>query len=163
MFESNHNTMPAWRIRRGLVADLPFIFSLAPRLSGVPRPGWHDLASMEAFQERFMQATLNPPSFGAATFIFESASSHPVGYIHVEPGKDSITNEPCGYVALLAVTVEAEGKGVASALLAAAETWAVEQGYRLLSLDVFATNEHAGKFYERAGFKPETNRLVKVL
>ena len=45
----------------------------------------------------------------------------------------------------------------------AAEAWARDRGYRFLSLDVFAHNLHAVRFYERRGFQAETLRMVKPL
>jgi GNAT superfamily N-acetyltransferase len=86
-----------------------------------------------------------------------------LGYIHLRPAKDGVTDEPCGYISLLATTPEAEGTGVARHLIGAAEGWARGHGYRLLSLDVFADNTRAIEFYERRGFRPETFRMVKPL
>lgn len=157
------NSISDWRIRIASDADLPFILSLTPRLSGVPRPAWHNLADMVTFQDRFMKATLLPQALGAATYIAISAPNDSIGYVHVQPGTDGVTDEPCGYVSLLAVKEGFEGAGVATSLMKKAEEWAREQGYRLLSLDVFATNARAVKFYESAGFGTETIRLVKTL
>jgi ribosomal protein S18 acetylase RimI-like enzyme len=163
MSELPHNPIIDWRIRLASDADLPFVLSLTSRLSGVPRPLWHDLASMVAFQNRFMKATLQPPALGAVTYIAVNTPNDPVGYIHVEPGRDGVTDEHCAYVSLLAVKEEAEGSGIAVALVNKAEKWAGDQGYRLISLDVFATNVRAIKFYEKVGFAAETIRLVKRL
>lgn len=157
------NSMSDWRIRLASDADLPFVLSLTPRLSGVPRPAWHNLTDMVAFQDRFMKATLQPEASGAATYIAINASNDSIGYIHIQPGRDGVTDEPCGYVSLLAVKEGFEGGGVATSLMKRAEEWAREQGYRLLSLDVFATNARAVKFYEGFGFGAETIRLVKTL
>jgi GNAT superfamily N-acetyltransferase len=74
-----------------------------------------------------------------------------------------VTDEPCGYVSLLALTEEAEGQGIAHLMMQAAESWARAQGYRFLCLDVFADNRHAVEFYERRGFQTETLRMVKPL
>ena len=38
-----------------------------------------------------------------------------------------MTDEPCGYVSLLALTEDAEGKGIAHRMMEAAETWARAQ------------------------------------
>jgi len=86
-----------------------------------------------------------------------------LGYVHLRPSRDGVTDEPCGYISLLAVASDAEGSGVANHLMAAAEDWARSRGYRLLSLDVFADNRHAVDFYRRKGFKTETRRMVKPL
>jgi ribosomal protein S18 acetylase RimI-like enzyme len=143
-------------------ADIPFMHSLSPRLSRVPGPPWHDVAAMDGFQDRHMAASLAPAD-GSSTLIAHGADGHRLGYIHLRPGKDGVTDEPCGYISLLAVTAEAEGMGVARRLMAAAEDWARAHGYRLLSLDVFANNRRAVDFYERGGFKAETFRMVKPL
>ncbi len=142
--------------------DLPFMHSLSPRLSRVPRPPWHDAAAMDGFQDRHMAASLAPVD-GSSTLIARGADGRRLGYTHLRPGKDGVTDEPCGYVALLAVTEEAEGMGVARRLMEAAEDWARARGYRLLSLDVFADNGRAVEFYERRGFRSETFRMVKPL
>ena len=150
-------------LRAATPADMAFVHSLSPRLAGVPRPPWHDLAAMEGFQDRYIAATYAAPDKDARTVIAWSAAGDRLGYVHMRPGKDGVTEEPCGYVSLLALTKEAEGSGVAHALMQAAEDWARGLGYRLLSLDVFAHNRHAVAFYERRGFEAETLRMVKPL
>ena len=47
-------------LRPATEQDRPFIDSLSPRLSGVPRPPWHDVAAMEGFQDRHMAASFAP-------------------------------------------------------------------------------------------------------
>lgn len=110
-----------------------------------------------------MEDTLGNLAKGSITLIAVSADDVPLGYIHALPGNDGVTNEPCGYVAIIAVTAAAEGMGVAGKLMAQAEDWARQQGYRFLSLDAFAGNSRALEFYRRGGFQAETIRLVKPL
>jgi ribosomal protein S18 acetylase RimI-like enzyme len=55
----------------------------------------------------------------------------------------------------LAVAPGARGRGVASALLAAAGQHARERGARKLSLRVLSTNDAALRLYERLGFRRE--------
>ena len=154
--------MTTTTLRPAAADDWTFIEGLSPRLSGVPRPAWHDLAAMEGFQDRHMAASFAPAD-GAETLIACAADGRRLGYIHLRPAKDGVTDEPCGYVARLATTPEAEGTGVAARLMGAAEEWARGCGYRLLSLDVFADNRRAVEFYERRGFRSETFRMVKPL
>lgn len=149
-------------LRPAAADNRPFIDGLSSRLSGVPRPAWHDLAAMEGFQERHVEASFAPTD-GAATLIACAEDGKRLGYIHLRPSKDGVTDEPCGYVSLLATTPEAEGTGVAHRLMSTAEDWARGRGYRLLSLDVFADNKRAVEFYERRGFRSETFRMVKPL
>jgi len=74
-----------------------------------------------------------------------------------------VTDEPCGHVAIIVLESEAEGQGIARRLMAAAEAWATDRGWRLLSIDVFADNRRAVEFYLRTGFQMESIRLVKPL
>ncbi len=143
--------------------DRDFLQSLSPRLSGVPGPAWHDLAAMEGFQARYMAATFAAADKSSQTLVAWSDDGRRLGYVHMRPGKDGVTDEPCGYVSLLAVDKDAEGSGVATRLMEAAEQWARERGYRFLSLDVFADNHRAVDFYKRSGFGSETLRMVKPL
>ena len=155
--------MQAIELRPAQPEDRDFLHSLSPRLSGVPGPAWHDLKAMEGFQDRYMAATFANVDPSAQTLVAWSADGKRLGYIHVRPFKDGVTDEPCGYVSLLALTEDAEGKGIAHRMMEAAETWARAQGYRFLCLDVFADNRHAVEFYERRGFQTETLRMVKPL
>jgi ribosomal protein S18 acetylase RimI-like enzyme len=67
------------------------------------------------------------------------------------------------YVSMLAVTTEAEGSGVGKALLAAADDWARQRGYRHLALDTFGDNTHARAVYQRLGYQEESVRMVRLL
>lgn len=117
---------------------------------------------MESFQERHLASSFTPVE-GEATLIAAASDGTRLGYIHLRPGRDGVTDEPCGYISLLATTKESEGTGVATRLMVAAEDWARGRGYRLLSLDVFADNRRAVDFYQRGGFRSETFRMVKSL
>jgi ribosomal protein S18 acetylase RimI-like enzyme len=154
--------IPLVTLRPVTADDRPFIDSLSPRLSRVPGPPWQDSGAMDGFQDRHMAASFAAVE-GSSTLIAHGEDGRRLGYIHLRPGKDAVTDEPCGYISLLAVAHEAEGLGVAGRLMAAAEAWARSRGYRLLSLDVFAHNQRAVAFYERGGFRSETFRMVKPL
>lgn len=149
-------------LRRAAAGDRPFIDSLSPRLSRVPGPPWHDTAAMDGFQDRHMVASFAAAE-GSSTLIAEGEDRRRLGYIHLRPGKDGVTDEPCGYISLLAVAHDAEGLGIARRLMTAAEEWARRRGYRLLSLDVFSHNQRAVDLYRRGGFRTETRRMVKTL
>ena len=85
------------------------------------------------------------------------------GFIHVIAAEDFLTREPQGYVSDIAVTTDAEGTGVGQALMAAAEAWVREQGYRILTLETFAVNSRARSLFDRLGYQPETIRYAKTL
>jgi len=151
------------QIRQAHESDCAFLFGLMPTLAGVPRPDWHDLKAMMAFQERYISETLGAPAEDSITLIAASDDGQALGYIHAHPGKDGVTDESCGYVAIIALEQHGEGQGAAGLLMKAAEDWARGRGCRFLSLEVFATNKKAVEFYVRGGFMPETIRMVKPL
>jgi len=140
--------------------DLPFIHAQAPRLAGVADLAWRTAEEVIHFQRAFMHETLEAPRPGAVTFL-ACAGEERLGFIHAEPQLDIFTDRQCAYVPLLAVTPEAEGRGVAAALMAAVESWARENGYATVALDVFASNARGRAFYARQGYGEETLRLVK--
>lgn len=144
-------------------ADRAFIHGLNVRLSGVIDAPTHSKEEVVAFQDRFTASAWAPDTGKSATFIAVGKNGRRLGYVHVREGMDEIANEKCGYIALLAVGAEVEGEGVGQSLLEEAEKWTRETGLRRLSLDVFASNLRGQRFYEKAGFRPETIRLIKKL
>jgi ribosomal protein S18 acetylase RimI-like enzyme len=64
---------------------------------------------------------------------------------------------------VIAVTMEAEGRGVGRALMAHAERWARERGHESITLSVFEGNRRAQGLYERAGYTVEMRRMTKQL
>ncbi len=144
-------------------ADLAFMLGLGSRLASVIQTGIHDQADIVAFQDAYSAANLRDPPSDALTLIAEDEGDERLGFIHVLPSPDGITGGTIGYVALLAVTEEAEGRDIARLLLAEAEAWARRNGYAALSLDVFASNGRGRRFYEKNGFAVETLRMVKPL
>lgn len=64
---------------------------------------------------------------------------------------------------MLAVTAEAEGKGVGTALIEQSVAWARERGSDRLTLSALVTNSRARALYERKGFGGEYIRYVLPL
>ena len=54
-------------------------------------------------------------------------------------------------------------RGVGRALIQEVEAWARESGYRFLTLNVFARNLEARRFYEHNGFIEDTVKYLKPL
>jgi GNAT superfamily N-acetyltransferase len=69
-----------------------------------------------------------------------------------------------GEIAELAVAAHARGRGVGSALVAAAEFWARERGCMYAALDYNARNVDAARFYrDRLGYRPAGEIVLKKL
>lgn len=89
------------------------------------------------------------------THLVAEAGGRVLGYIRVRPVTGLRENAHVLGIAGLAVAPGSRGRGVATALLAAAERFARERGGSKLSLRVLSTNEPALRLYERAGFRRE--------
>ncbi len=151
-------------IRLATAGDIPFVKSLAERFAHAGMPYWRDPAQMWQFHRRSMQevsaAISNPDDL---VLIAEDGRGLRLGFLHVTQTPDFFTGELQGYISAVAVSEQAEGKGVARALMERAEAWARECGFRILALDVFALNIHARSFYQRLGYVEETLKLIKEL
>ena len=74
-----------------------------------------------------------------------------------------LSHEPSAHLEAIALDPAAEGRGVAQALLAAAEAAASARGALTMTLHVFAVNERARRLYDRAGYDGELMRYIKAL
>ena len=149
-------------IRNAGLTDRTFILALSPDLAQVANLSWHTDSTVQKMQDEYIIEMLDNSSVPQITLIVES-NEEAMGFIHACEHKDSISNEVCGTVTLLAVSPKAQGMGAGKMLIKAAENWAKEQGYRLLHLEVFANNEKALNFYQNLGFQAETLHMIKPL
>ena len=78
-----------------------------------------------------------------------------VGYVRLRPPTHLPENAHVTHVSGLAVHPAARRRGVAAALMTAAEPFARARGSRKLSLRVLSTNQQAMRLYERLGFERE--------
>jgi GNAT superfamily N-acetyltransferase len=152
---------PRWRIRPATEADRAFLDDLAPRLT-IGIPPWRDPEAMLATVRRWLADGLVGMGADAAMFIAEAPDGTPVGVATVARSAH-FTGTPQAEIGELAVVEAGEGRGAASALLDAAETWARERGFRFVSLGTGAANTRARAFYARHGFGEEDVRLTKAL
>jgi ribosomal protein S18 acetylase RimI-like enzyme len=149
-------------IRTATPDDREFMFEQVARLASAAKLPWHTEYEILAFQHRSMDR-MSKRSRQGTTFIADDEAGTPVGLVQVGLSTDWVTGEPCGYISVLAVTRDMEGKGVAPRLMAAAEEWSRKHGCTLISLDVFSNNERARAFYAKQDYQEETLRLTKPL
>ena len=90
---------------------------------------------------------------GAGGSVVAVAGGELIGMLHVE-----VSRHGFGELGML-VDRAWRGRGVGSALLAAAVTWARGRGLHKLCLEVFAHNTAAIGLYRRCGFREEGRRV----
>jgi len=147
--------------RLATIADEPTITKLAERLATFELPPWRrpeDIAVADASE---MMRAVQGGARDSEVLIAER-DGQPVGCLHVLETTDFFGRSHA-HVSVLATTAEAEGSGVGRALLEYAEAWAARRGHGLITLNVFAANARARRFYERAGWAPEIVKYAKPL
>jgi GNAT superfamily N-acetyltransferase len=146
-------------IRLATAADAHVLATLAERLAAFQLPLWRTPGSIAAADAGAMREAIETGRPENQVFIAERGGT-PVGCLHVLVTKDFF-GVSHGHVSVLSTTVQAEGTGAGRALIAYAEDWTRRRGLSLMTLNVFAGNERARRFYERAGFEVEMLKYAK--
>lgn len=148
-------------VRPYVADDRTFVLSLAPRLL-IGMPPWRDPQMwLTAFQNWI---TVSIDQHGQATMVFVAENDYGEGLGFATLSHEThFTGEHQAYINELTTSESAEGTGVGTALIAACEQWAREQGYRILALSTGAANGRALGFYHHLGFRDEDVKLVKIL
>jgi hypothetical protein len=107
------NAKPAddFVIRPATAADRDFLESLDDRLIAEAAAPGLARENFAAFQSRYTKAALDDPPAGSVTLIAADGAGTPLGYIHLEPTEDTLSGTTAGYVSIIAVRAEAEGRG----------------------------------------------------
>jgi ribosomal protein S18 acetylase RimI-like enzyme len=73
------------------------------------------------------------------------------------------TGQTDAYVGELAVASGMERRGIATALMNAAEAWAAQRGLAFVTLHTGAANQAARSLYRRLGYREEELLLAKAI
>lgn len=150
-------------IRPATAADRAFVLDLVPRLRAFGPSALRPSEALDSAERRTLERAFDALPGGAVLLIGEHPAEGALGMAYAETATDYFTREAHGHLAILAVAESGEGRGVAPALLAAVERWAADQGYRFVTLNVFAGNARARAAYEKAGYGPDIIRYIKEL
>ena len=148
-------------LRRASAADEPALAHLASRLTAFELPVWrapHEISDADARAMLAAAANSDPDD----EVLIAERDGEVVGCLHVLAVTDFFGLRH-GHVSVIATTEAAEGSGVARALMAYAERWTAERRLPLLTLNMFAGNERAQRFYEQGGFQVEMVKYAKLV
>ncbi|MGE5602567.1 MAG: GNAT family N-acetyltransferase [Nitrososphaerales archaeon] len=148
-------------IRAATCDDDPFLVQLAARLADFDLPAWRTGQEIASADARAMLAAVRARQRDDEVFVAERDGT-PVGCLHVVAATDFFGRRHA-HISVLATIAAAEGSGIGRALMAHAEDWARARGYSLITLNVFAANTRARRFYEGTGFSPEVLKYAKPL
>jgi GNAT superfamily N-acetyltransferase len=150
-------------LRPASPGDEPFLLALTARLAAFPVPHWRTRGEIAAADHQILLEALHHPGPESLVLVAESPAGFPAGCIFVSTKRDYFTGRPHAHVEVLAVVEAAQGRGVARALMNAAEEWAKARGDDAITLNVFDRNAAARALYDRLGYEPETVHYRKGL
>src|SRR5438874_9191057 len=152
----------AVRIRPGTDTDMAFFremefettwYNLSPDEQQTTTP-----AAVREALEVTHELLLGRP--GSAIFVAESESGERIGLLWFGENRNLITGESEAWVYNVSVVASHRGKGVGALLMAHAEAYARQLGYRSLGLMVAVHNHGARRLYARLGFA-ESNLVMR--
>ena len=149
-------------IRPARQEDRAAILRAVARLAEFGPPPWRTAAELIAGETRAVEGYFAAPPPGTTVLVAAAESGESLGFVFLERTRDYFTGEEHGHVGIIAVAAPAEGRGVGTALMRAAERWAQDAGFAKLTLTVFEGNRRARAIYEHLGYRPETLRYVKL-
>jgi len=154
-------------IRRATDRDEAALLRLAERLCTVELPAWRTARPIAVADGRDMLKAVRTASLtGGASqaedeevFLAERGGEE-AGCLHILATTDFF-DQRHAHISVIATSTAAEGSGVGHALMAHAEDWARSRRLPLLTLNVFAANARARRFYEREGMHVEFLKYAK--
>ncbi|MDA0672483.1 MAG: GNAT family N-acetyltransferase [Cyanobacteria bacterium] len=145
-----------YQLRRGNGRDRPLLEAFMARTLWELGAGLSDghIAAM-------VEAHLSPAT--PVWWVADASSDRPIACLWLGNAQDQRQGDRHAYVMLLYVDPDHRRRGIATALLRVAETWARRRGDRQIGLQVFPDNEAALALYERRGYTPAALWLNKPL
>lgn len=153
-------TAPA-QIRPFQPSDASKVLALAARLIQGVVP-WRDPAAVGRAAKNWLQTSMDTASQPGHAVYVAVASDRVVGVVAVRE-RTHFTGQTDAYVGELAVASSMERRGIATALMNAAEAWAAQRGLAFLTLHTGAGNQPARGLYRQLGFHEEELLLTKAV
>jgi len=132
-------------------------------LADFPVPHWRTARQIADADLRILLEALHHPDRESSILVAEDGPGSVAGFVFTTTRLDYFTGRPHAHIEVLTVLGPAQGRGIARALLEAAEGWAKGLGHSQVTLNVFANNTRARAVYERLGYLPETVHYLKPL
>ena len=153
-------------IRRAMELDLPTLHRLLRQVLEVHHKGRPDL--FRGGTEKYTDEELRALLCDETRPIFVAVQEGKVcGYafcmFRCFPADNILTDIRTLYIDDLCVEENARGQGIGRALYAFVRSFAKEQGCYNLTLNVWACNESALRFYEACGLKPQKIGMETIL
>jgi ribosomal protein S18 acetylase RimI-like enzyme len=96
-------------------------------------------------------------------WVRAEGETSPIACLWIGNATDQIVGDRHAYIFLLYVSPEHRHRGIGSALMLRAESWAKKRGDRQIGLQVFNDNQPALNLYQKLGYQPHSLWMVKPL
>jgi ribosomal protein S18 acetylase RimI-like enzyme len=149
------------KIREYAPADRDAIMALAPRLTEGKAPWRDDEAWLAAARGWIAGAADSADAPDNAVFVAVDGDQI-VGVVHAGE-RSHFTGQVDAYVGELITAAGQERRGIARALMQAAEEWGAARGLDYLTLETGMLNYAARAFYQAIGYLEEDVRLTKQI
>ena len=153
-------TAPA-QIRLFQPGDRGQVLALAPRLTVGAAP-WRDPAAVRRAAQDWVQTSIGTAGEPGHAVYVAIAMGRVVGVVGVRE-QTHFTGQTDAYVGELAVASRMERRGIATALMNAAEAWAARRGLAFVTLHTGAANQPARGLYRQLGYLEEELLLTKAI
>ena len=152
-----------YKIRTANTIDGDAMLALMPRLSEFEIPESRNPDHLWRDDAALLRKWIAGDADDCLVHVAEHRDGKILGMTLVRLRPEALSHEPSSHLEAIAVVKEAEGKGIARALLAAAEEEALRHGAQTMTLHVISTNTRARRFYERSGYDGEMIRYIKPI
>ena len=147
-------------VRDATPGDVEFVVGLVPRFVEHGAADGHPPEVVIEGTARVLRDAIERPQPDDVVLIAE-ADGERAGFVYAVTERDFFTRERYAHVSEIAVV--RSGGAIGAALMEAAEAWARERGYRIVTLNVVEENVPAQRFYARRGYLPGHRHFVKHL
>ena len=154
-------TTASAQIRPFQPGDRSQVLALAPQLTHGVAP-WRDPAAVRRAAENWLQTSVDTAGRPDRAVYVAVAGNKVVGVVGIRE-QTHFTGQTDAYVGELAVASDMERRGIATALMGAAEAWAAQRGLAFLTLQTGAANQPARSLYRRLGYHEEELLLTKAI
>lgn len=154
--------MPDAIVRDARPEDKEAIRSLMPRLADFEVPESRNPDHLWRGDEKLLLRWFDGDAPQSFAQVAEDAGKV-VGMTLVSLRPELLSGEPSAHLEAIAVAPDAEGRGIAHALLESCEAEAKKRGAQSITLHVFGANLRARAFYQRNGYDEELIRCSKRL
>lgn len=152
-------------IRHAQVSDIPAILDLLGEILTVHHKGRPDIFKAEGSKYTHQQLAQLLDDPNQPVFVYEQ-DGQILGHLfcQIQEAQGSVL-EPIKtlFIDDLCVSSAARGQGLGEKFMDFAKGYAKEQGCYNLTLDVWADNAGAVRFYERFGLVPQKMRMEEIL